>query len=232
MPSSSQLDLTSYNLLEYTNNHPQSPNTPVIHNIKWNDLPDISNPETATIVARFIFKPKVYWLNKTFLYDSVKQFASKTGFTPKYLHTSCIGCNRSGKPRIRSVSGKPRNISSGCLQVDCKWSITFASVIKLYQKSAITHIKSNCRNSFSNKDLVYITSSDPKYQHTLPCKPSLVQVLYTNRTSGKYVSNISEMATFTLIGLLKAQPTLQSCIIRSILKQNFPSKVYITNTDN
>ena len=93
MCDSSELDLTSYNVLEYINNHPQSPNTPVIHNINWNDLPDISNPETATIVAQFIFKPKAYWLNKSFLYDSVKMFASKTGFTPKYLHTSCIGCN-------------------------------------------------------------------------------------------------------------------------------------------
>ena len=226
-----QSDIESLNIFEFTITHPQSDNKPVINNIKWDCLPDISNTDTATIVAKYIFKPKVYWINKSFLYDSLKVFASKTGFTPKCIDATSFGCNHCGKERIRSVSGQARNISSGPLQVDCKWSFRFASVIKTYKKSTITKMKTGCRNAFTENDLVYITTTDPSYKHTLPCKPSLVQVLYTNRTSGKYVSNISEMATFTLIGLLKSQPTLQSCIIRSILKQNFPSKEYVTNTD-
>ena len=105
-------------------------------------------------------------------------------------------------------------------------------MIKTYTHSTITKIKTSCRNTFTENDLVYITTTAPTYKHTLPCKPSLVQVLYTNRKLGKYISNMNEMATITLIGLLKSQPTLQSCIsIRSILKQNFPSKEYVTNTD-
>jgi hypothetical protein len=229
--SLSELDILELNIIEFINTHPQCNNKPVINNIKWDLLPDISKPDTATMVAKFIFKPKVYWINKSFLYDSLKVFAAKTGFTPKCIDITSFGCNRCGKERIRSVTGQARNISSGPLQVDCKWSFRFASVVKTYKKSSITKVRSSSQNSFTEKDLVYITTPDPSYKHTLPCKPSVVQVLYTNRTSGKYVSNISEMATFTLIGLLKSQPTLQSCVIRSILKQNFPTKQYVTNTD-
>ena len=106
-------------------------------------VPDISIPDTATTVAKFIFKPKVYWINKSFLNDSLKVFAAKTGFTPKCIDITSFGCNRCGKERIRSVSGKARNISSGALQVDCKWSFRFASVVKNYKKSSITKVRSS-----------------------------------------------------------------------------------------
>ena len=66
-----QFDIGSYNIIDYILDHPQSENKPVIHNINWDALPDISNTDIATTVAKYIFKPKVYWKNKSFLYDSV-----------------------------------------------------------------------------------------------------------------------------------------------------------------
>ena len=80
-------------------------------------------------------------------------------------------------------------------------------------------------------DIVYISTKNPKYTHTFPCTPSVSQVMYTNRASGKYVTNISEMATFTLITLLKGNPTLPSSVIRSLLKSNFPKRKVVTNND-
>ena len=95
----------------------------------------------------------------------------------------------------------------------------------------MSHIKSPIKNSFLESNLVYITSKSPAFEHTPPCIPSVTQFMYTNRTAGKYVSNISDAATFTLIGLLKDTPNIQSSTIRSLLKQNFPSKGYISNND-
>ena len=119
--SISEFDITSYNIIEFTREHPQADNKLVINNIKWDNLPDISNSDIGTIVAKFIFKPKVYWINRSFLYDSLKVFGAKTGFTPKGIDTICFGCNHTGKQHIRSVSGQARNTSSRSLQCDCKW---------------------------------------------------------------------------------------------------------------
>ena len=95
--SLSEICIISLKILEFTNTHPQCDNKPVINNIKWDSLPDISNPDTATSVAKFIFKPKLYWINKTFLYNPLKVFASNTGFTPKCIDITLFGCNCCGK---------------------------------------------------------------------------------------------------------------------------------------
>jgi hypothetical protein len=214
----------------YIYNHPQAQSKKVIKEVNWDIVPDLSNPETATHYAKIIFQPSLYWINKDFLYETLNVFGTKTGFTPRSLHSSSFGCNRCGKQRIRSKSGEARITSSGSLQVNCTWSFCFASlkkVITLDKKS----LKPISKNTFTKDDIVYISSKNPKYVHKFPCTPSVSQVMYTNRASGRYVTNISEMATYTLITLLKGNPTLSSSVIRSLLKPNFPERKVVTNND-
>ena len=225
------LDPTTYSIFTYIENHPQAPDSQVISKVNWDDLPTLSDPDIATEFAKHIFKYGNYWINKKTLYKQLEIFGSKTGFTPSTLEGSCFGCNRAGKQRVRSKTGFARKKSAGELRVDCKWLFRIASVFKNIKQSRSSSIKPSVKNSYLDSDLVYITTKNPLFKHTLPCKPSVVQVMYTNRTSGKYVSNVSDVATYTLIGLLKSNPTVKSSIIRSILKPNFPNKEYVSNTD-
>jgi len=63
------------------------------------------------------------------------------------------------------------------------------------------------------------------------CTPSLTQQIFTHKKSGSLISNISDHATFTLVGLLKENPNLHTSTIKSILKTNLPEKYYITSQD-
>ena len=217
-------------LFTYVYNHPQSETKKVITNIKWDIIPDISCPEIATHYAKIIFQPNIYWKNKDLLFDTLKIFGTKTGFTPRSLHSSSFGCNRCGSQRIRTKSGEARTTSSGSLQVGCTWSFCVASKKKITTQDK-NSLKTTSKNSFTVHDIVYVSSKNPQYIHKFPCTPSVSQVMYTNRASGKYVTNISEMATFTLITLLKGNPTLSSSVIRSLLKPNFPDRKVVTNND-
>ena len=67
--------------------------------------------------------------------------------------------------------------------------------------------------------------------HKFPCDPSVSQQIITNKSSGKYVSNISDYATWTIIGLLKENPNSHSSTLKSFLRSNFPNKLFVTNQD-
>jgi len=217
-------------IFSYIYNHEQADNKKVIIKVNWDIFPDLSSPETATHYAKKIFQPGIFWKNKQFLYESLNVFGTKSGFTPRSLHASSFGCNRCGKQRIRSKSGEARSTSSGSLQVACTWSFCFASKKKIISQDKKT-LRPISKNSFTENDIVYISSKNPSYTHKFPCTPSVSQVMYTNRASGKYVTNISDMATYTLISLLKGNPTLSSSVIRSLLKPNFPDRKVVTNND-
>ena len=217
-------------LFAFIYNHTQSESKKVITKVNWEIIPDLSSPEIATHYAKIIFEPSIYWKNKDFLYETLNVFGTKSGFTPRSLHSSSFGCNRCGKQRIRSKNGSARTTASGSLQVSCTWSFCFASKIKITSQDKKT-LKFISKNSFTEHDIVYISTKNPKYSHKFPCTPSISQVMYTNRASGKYVTNISEMATYTLITLLKGNPTLSSSVIRSLLKPNFPERKVVTNND-
>ena len=64
IPDTKSLDPTSYHLFTHINNHPQSPDTPVIISINWDDLPTISDPDTASNFAKELFKHSNNWKNK------------------------------------------------------------------------------------------------------------------------------------------------------------------------
>ena len=225
-----RIDNVPIEIFTYIYNHPQSESKKVIIKVNWDIIPDLSSPDTATHYAKIIFQPSIFWKNKEFLYETLNVFGTKSGFTPRSLHFSSFGCNRCGKQRVRSKNGEARTTSSGSLQVACTWYFCFASKKKIttQDKKTLKHIS---KNSFTDDDIVYISSKNPKYTHKFPCTPSVSQVMYTNRASGKYVTNISEMATFTLISLLKGNPTLSSSVIRSLLKPNFPERKVVTNND-
>ena len=55
--------------------------------------------------------------------------------------------------------------------------------------------------------------------------------MYTHKRSGKIINNISDHATFTLIGLIKENPNIHTSTIKSILKTNLPVKYHISNKD-
>ena len=108
MHNINSIDPTTYQIFTHINNHPQAPDTPVIINVNWDDLPNLSDPDTSTLFAKEIFKHGNYWKNKKTLYKELEQFGAKTGFTPTTLEGTCFGCNRAGKQRIRSDTGVAR----------------------------------------------------------------------------------------------------------------------------
>ena len=64
------------------------------------------------------------------------------------------------------------------------------------------------------------------FTHKSPFSPSPSQQSFTNRASGKYITNISDFATFTLIQLLEDNPNTSSSTIRTILKSNIPRNTH------
>ncbi len=211
----------------YSYNHPQAQGKPVITSIDWSHAPAMSTPEERTAVAKQVFMKGVYWLNKQTLRRELDQFASKTGFTIRTNTQNSFKCNRSGSQRVRSQNGVPRALSSGILQVGCKWSCNIASkekIIKTY-KNRTTKV-----SDYNTSNIVYITKNND-FLHTNGCEPSIQQQLFTNTASGRYVSNISDHSMFILIGLLKDNPSLNSKTIKTIIQPCFPPSKEVSKSD-
>ena len=64
-------DIKSINIFEIILDHPQAMNKPVITKINWDELPLLTNPETATLFAKEIFKHGNFWKNKSTLFRIV-----------------------------------------------------------------------------------------------------------------------------------------------------------------
>ena len=201
----------------------------VVTGVEWSKLKEfLKNKKFHTYIAEKIFKNNRYWKDRNTLNDNVKNYAALTGFTTCTKDNNTIVCNRFGEKRVR---GKKRDLLSGSLQCNCPWQLKLLSSVK---KIITSQSKSNKKlrkiDDFATNNPVIVTKNSIFY-HKEPCNPSSIQQMYTNRTAGNYVSNISDHATFTLVGLLKQNPNLHTSTIKSILKTNFPENHFITNSD-
>lgn len=225
--------------------HGGTPSTPLIYDgevIVDIDLVavDINDPEAAAT----LFPVGSCWMNKTVLQECINKYSVKMGFEV-CCNRDSITCNRAGSPRKKKIGGEYDHISpsmlvstttngptpraytnSAQMKVGCTWHVK----VKCKSKKAF---KPNVQRPRNRQDTtvsaVHIQSVC--FDHKSPCEPSPQQLLMVRNRSGKYVSQISEYATWTLCSLLHVNQRLSSSTIKSILKRNFPTNKNITKHD-
>ena len=214
-------------------NLPHSISKDVVVSVVWDDiLTFFKDTNNHNKIASDVFRPNRLWKNKKAILKATNEYASLTGFTISSRDPNCLSCNRVGKFSSRGTSGIPRNTLSGQLKVNCTWRLRITSMHKKVTliNTKRNGIKKKNENDYDDQHAVSFTKNCC-FNHKNPCAPSPTQQSFTNRVSGKYMTNISDFATFTLIELLDSNPNISSSTIRTILKSNVPKKHMITNCD-
>ena len=200
----------------------------IITGVDWNILTNYLNEKNyQEQICSEIFKSDRLWKDRDTVIKIVKEYSVLTGFTLRIPDKNTLQCNRFG------IDKTTRDFSAGPLKCDCTWRLKIVSTRKINRNS-----KSKLNNTtyiskvddFSTNAPVMFTKTC-NYCHKLPCIPSATQQKFTNKASGKYVTNISDYATFTLCALLQENPNLNSSSIKTILKSNFPKTKEISHSD-
>jgi hypothetical protein len=198
----------------------------VICGINWDILPECSNKESneQTAKALFVTSP-VLWLNKKFLKETAEKYAQKYSFTLTSQDKWKFCCSRVGTHCNRSKG--VRNCTSS-LKVKCNWHFRISSSVK------IKNDNKKSKDDFSDDSRVYInhkSEKTPIFKHNEPCNPTPKQLIYTNRVSGKYVSQMTEHTLFTIMNLMSKSASVPSATIKTIIQPSFPLRKYISHTE-
>ena len=138
------------------------------------------------------------FLDKEFFEQVINCFAAISGFVTRKASDRVFECSRGGKGP--AVSADQRKFASGDLKCGCEFKLSckpcchYANVEK--QKNG--SVKKVYRPYFDRG--YYVTVSKAMLEHTGGCKPGALQHVMQKSRSGNYVSDISQLALFTLCG--------------------------------
>ena len=126
------------------------------------------------------------WRDKKRLNHALKKFAGIMGFIIRQSH-SIMECDRAGIPSAG------RKFAKGNLKCGCQFRITFRPSCHEVKEEPT---RRQSRPVFD--DNVYVTISKVNLDHTNGCVPSPQQQVMTKCRSGRYVSNLFQMALYQL----------------------------------
>ena len=125
--------------------------------------------------------------------SAIKCYASMKGFCVRTNGSRVLECNRAGEP-----NSDARPFKAGQLKCGCKFRIKFKP--SRHQTLAYTSKNGEAkRTSRPNwADGNFVTIDEAMTDHTGGCNPSPQQHVMQKSRSGKYISDLSQHALFTL----------------------------------
>ena len=166
------------------------------------------------LIGDHIFKPQETWVNRE-LVKRVAVAISKIEGWEVACEKTTVSCNRSGKERIRSVTGVARPTQAGPLKTKCSWSVKLKALVTssyIPRKSAT--------NKLQYKDdwdkPVLLQSSSCK--HTDKCEPCRANRVAVTQASGSYLSKLPSRAIYTLCNYKDQGIKLTHQLIKATIK--------------
>ena len=115
------------------------------------------------------------------------------GFCVRTNGSRVLECNRAGDPNVEG-----RQFKAGHLKCGCLFRIKFKP--SLHQTTVYTSKNGECkkasRPSWGDSD--FVTIDEARTEHTGGCDPSPQQHVMQKSRSGRYISDLSQHALFTL----------------------------------
>ena len=134
---------------------------------------NVEDTNIADIDPNKLFRIGLIWANRKLLYETVKAYASLSGWEPTLESRTCIKCSCFARTKRKNHS--TRDYTNGSLSKDCKWQIRIKSSRNINRKILSGYSEGKFKSIPLVDDSVPVIISTSNCHHTGNCKPSTQQ---------------------------------------------------------
>lgn len=179
--------------------------------------------QNGGISADVLFPINSIWKDRSLLYDTVKIYSARTGWTCCLKNLYKILCN------CHKKTDSNRNYSQGSINKGCTWVINMKSSKYSDSLRGGTHRNGKVKRVPVFEDNVPVTiTKNSCLEHGGSCAPSTQQQIVQRSRAGDYIKGISALSFFQLCNTLQTTGKLKFSVIKDALQQQFPSNKNVT----